>query len=111
MSILIPDLASGVESPPSFFEGPSSLAKVLRALEIRNTSSETLAETLSFSDYKISSHGSRRFCPALDPWGFRPDPAGRTPGTLFDSMGCLVPTRAGGPALRCRFVQSFKPLL
>ena len=49
MSILIPDLASGFESPPSFFEGPSSLAKVLRALEIRNTSSEALAETLPFS--------------------------------------------------------------
>lgn len=49
MSILIPDLASGVDSPPPFFEGPSSLAKVLRALEIRNTSSDALAESLPFS--------------------------------------------------------------
>jgi hypothetical protein len=49
MSVLIRDPGSGFDSPSIIFEGPSSAARVLRALGIRNTSSEALAESLPFS--------------------------------------------------------------
>ena len=49
MHMLISDPARGVETLPSFFKKSPPLEKILSALEIRNTSSEALAESLPFS--------------------------------------------------------------
>jgi hypothetical protein len=49
MLILIPDPAPGEEDLPSFIKKSPPLEKILRALEVRNMSSEALAESLPFS--------------------------------------------------------------
>jgi len=49
MPILVPDPAPGEEDLPSLIKKSLPLEKILRALEVRNTSSEALAESLPFS--------------------------------------------------------------